>query len=131
MMAPVGQACWQGAVTQCLQTSLIRSQRPGVGSLLGNTSRESLGPDGEGAAAGVSGTGSRAGQGAAGTVGLRGGPPSRPAWTWQANALHSCMLTLGSATSDVRSLALQPTTSPAKAQWNGMPTWWTMRPSMR
>src|SRR5205807_1631484 len=28
MMAPVGQACWQGAVTQCLQTSLIMSQRP-------------------------------------------------------------------------------------------------------
>src|SRR5437660_12608867 len=26
-MAPVGQACWQGAVTQCLQTSLIMSQR--------------------------------------------------------------------------------------------------------
>src|SRR4051794_35668920 len=30
-MAPVGQACWQGATTQCLQTSLIISQRPGVG----------------------------------------------------------------------------------------------------
>ena len=42
MMAPVGQACWQGAVTQCLQTSLIMSQRPCVGSWLGNTSRESL-----------------------------------------------------------------------------------------
>src|SRR5882724_3999425 len=31
MMAPVGQACWQGAVTQCLQTSLIMSQRPACG----------------------------------------------------------------------------------------------------
>ncbi len=27
-MAPVGHACWQGAATQCLQTSLIISQRP-------------------------------------------------------------------------------------------------------
>src|SRR5258708_363560 len=80
MIAPVGQACWQGAVTQCLQTSLIMSHRPcvgsllgspvvarspdratspsvpwsgdhattGVGSLLGNSSRESFWPDGEG-----------------------------------------------------------------------------------
>src|SRR5258708_4011108 len=51
MMAPVGQACWQGAVTQCLQTSLIMSQRPCLGSLLGNISRESLWPDGDGAGA--------------------------------------------------------------------------------
>ena len=29
-MAPVGQACWQGAARQCLQWSLIISQRPGV-----------------------------------------------------------------------------------------------------
>src|SRR5258708_31041169 len=49
--APVGHACWQGAVTQCLQTSLIMSQRPCVGSVLGNTSRESLWPDGAGAGA--------------------------------------------------------------------------------
>src|SRR5438309_3733634 len=47
MMAPVGQACWQGAVTQCLQTSLIMSQRPAVESLLGSTSRESRWLDGE------------------------------------------------------------------------------------
>src|SRR5262249_47635144 len=32
MMAPVGHACWQGAVTQCLQTSLIINQRPSFGS---------------------------------------------------------------------------------------------------
>src|SRR5881398_1039136 len=32
-MAPVGQACWQGAVTQCLQTSLIMSQRFPWGAL--------------------------------------------------------------------------------------------------
>src|SRR5258708_2145361 len=48
MMAPVGQACWQGAVTQCLQTSLIMSQRPCAGSLVGNTSMGSLWADGEG-----------------------------------------------------------------------------------
>src|SRR5947199_7211030 len=41
MMAPVGHACWQGAVTQCLQTSLIMSQRPAPGPP-GSTSRESL-----------------------------------------------------------------------------------------
>ena len=41
------------------------------------------------------------------------------------------MLTLGSATSEVRSLALSPTTSPAKAQWNGSPIWCTTRPSTR
>src|SRR2546430_16650145 len=51
MMAPVGQACWQGAVTQCLQTSLIMSQRPGVGSSLGSTSNPSLRTDGEGGGA--------------------------------------------------------------------------------
>ncbi len=39
------------------------------------------------------------------------------------------MLTLESATSEVKSLALPPTTSPAKPQWNGSPTWWTVRPS--
>src|SRR5882724_7938633 len=39
MIAPVGHACWQGAVTQCLQTSLIISQRPSLGSL-SNASRE-------------------------------------------------------------------------------------------
>src|SRR5258707_15796837 len=50
-IAPVGQACWQGAVTQCLQTSLIMSQRPGVVPLLGNTSRGSLPPGGAGAIA--------------------------------------------------------------------------------
>src|SRR6266581_7300207 len=32
MIAPVGHACWQGAVTQCLQTSLIISQRFTIGS---------------------------------------------------------------------------------------------------
>src|SRR5258708_3517040 len=32
MIAPVGQACWQGAATQCLQTSLIISQRPASGT---------------------------------------------------------------------------------------------------
>src|SRR5947207_6001896 len=32
-MAPVGHACWQGAVTQCLQTSLIMSQRFPWGAL--------------------------------------------------------------------------------------------------
>src|SRR4051794_29381037 len=47
MSEPVGQACWQGAVTQCLQTPLIMSQRGGAGSP-GNTSRESLVPDGWG-----------------------------------------------------------------------------------
>src|SRR5215472_6293099 len=36
-MAPVGQACWQGAMTQCLQTSLIISQRFSWGTL-GRTS---------------------------------------------------------------------------------------------
>ena len=41
------------------------------------------------------------------------------------------MLTFGSATSEVRSLALSPTTSPAKAQWNGRPIWCTTRPSTR
>ena len=51
MMALVGQACWQGAVTQCLQTSLIMSQRACVGSLSGKTSRVSLRPGGEGAGA--------------------------------------------------------------------------------
>src|SRR5215470_8406427 len=39
MIAPVGHACWQGAATQCLQTSLIISQRPALGSL-SNRSRE-------------------------------------------------------------------------------------------
>ena len=34
-----------------------------------------------------------------------------------------------SATIEVKSLAFPPTTSPANAQWNGRPTWWTMRPS--
>ena len=30
MSAPVGQACWHGAVTQCLHTSLIMSQAAGI-----------------------------------------------------------------------------------------------------
>src|SRR5262245_28937187 len=47
MMAPVGHACWQGAVTQCLQTSLIMSQRPSFASL-SNASRENPVPDGLG-----------------------------------------------------------------------------------
>src|SRR5271154_6727291 len=68
------------------------------------------------ALAGVSGIGSRVGQGAVGTVGGAGGPSSRPAWTWHANALLSCILTFASARSAVRSLALLPTLSPAKAQ---------------
>src|SRR5262249_26013006 len=74
------------------------------------------------AEAGVSGTGSRVGQGAALFVGVGVGPRSRPAVIWHANAFASCMLTLGSATSEVRSLALPPTTSPANAQWKGRPT---------
>src|SRR5208337_2591816 len=65
------------------------------------------------ALAGVSGIGSSDGQGAAGTVGCGAWPSSRPASTWQVNALDSCMLTLGSAKSAVRSLALEPTISPA------------------
>jgi hypothetical protein len=36
-MAPVGQAWWHGAVTQCLQTSLIISHRLAEGAL-GTTS---------------------------------------------------------------------------------------------
>src|SRR5262249_42303026 len=75
------------------------------------------------AAAGVSGTGARVGQGASGTGGRGRGPVTRPAWTWQANALASWMLTLGSLTSEVRSLAEAPTLSPAKPQWIGNPTW--------
>src|ERR1700742_4341307 len=54
------------------------------------------------ALAGVSGIGSRVGQCAVGTVGCVAGPSSRPAWTWQVNALLSCMLTFGSARRAVR-----------------------------
>ena len=50
-----------------------------------------------------------------GTVGCGAWPSSRPAWTWQANALLSCMLTFGSAKSAVRSLALPPTTLPGES----------------
>ena len=71
-----------------------------------------------------------AGWGAGGFVGLGGRTPILPAWTWHANAFASCMLTLGSATSEVRSLALPPTTSPANAQWKGRPIWCTVRPSI-
>src|SRR5215471_7193158 len=45
IIAPVGHACWHGAVTQCLQTSLIISQRPSLGSL-SNESRENPVSDG-------------------------------------------------------------------------------------
>src|SRR5436305_86098 len=38
------------------------------------------------------------------------------------------MLTFGSLTSEVRSLAVAPTLSPAKLQWIGRPIWWTTRP---
>ena len=55
-------------------------------------------------------------------------PLCRPASTWQAKDFPSCMLTFCSATREVRSLALPPTTWPAYPQWNGRPTWWITRP---
>src|SRR3984885_15543210 len=57
------------------------------------------------ALAGVSGIGSSVGHGAVGTVGCGAWPSSRPAWTSQANALHSCMLTFGAETIAEKSLA--------------------------
>ena len=68
------------------------------------------------AEAGASGIGSRVGQFTAVFVGPGCSPSSRPARTRQAKTFASCMLTFASATSEVKSLALPPTVSPAKLQ---------------
>src|SRR5262249_29153238 len=64
---------------------------------------------------GVSGEGTSVGLGPA-CRGVSRCISMRPARTLHVNAFASCMLTFGSATMDVRSLAIPPTVSPANPQ---------------
>ena len=62
---------------------------------------------------GVPAYGSSCGRLATGSEGTLDGSESRPLRTWHMNDLPSCMLTLGSVTMGISSLAWPPVTSPA------------------